>query len=213
MRIDANPNRMELMRLRGRRQIAARGHKLLRDKQEELLRRFYELLPGVRALRRLTEDGLREVNRWYQGTRVIAGDPAVATALERADIGVGFEVSTRRLLNLSVPVVTMIETEGDTGEGGPGFGYGYDVAPAELDQTLLSLRRLLPSLLDLLSREAALRMLAAELETTRRRVMALEHVLIPALDEAIRGIMDKLSEQERATATRLMKIKDMLEAS
>jgi len=206
MEIRANPNRMELLKLRRRAEIARRGHKLLKDKFDELMKAFLALVTENRKLRAEIEAELAVSYRSLAIARAEAGslvlDEALSVPVRKAKV----EVSTRSVMSVDVPKIDLV----DAGEVG---GYGLATVPAVLDEGLVRLGELLPRLIEMAEREKAIELLAAEIERTRRRVNALEYVLIPALTDAVRYITMKLDENERANTVRLMKIKSMVEES
>ena len=200
-----NPNRMELMKLRKRRQVAQRGHKLLKDKLDELMKEFLGRIGETRKLRRKAERELAAAYGLFAVSRAEAGRAGLAQALSfglPADL---VDVAERNVMSVHIPEYSLKEL------GSPG-GYSLANTPAVLDTALHSLADVAPHLLELAEREKAVELLAAEIETTRRRVNALEHVLIPQLDEAVREISMKLDEAERGNLTRLMKVKDIIAA-
>lgn len=199
-----NPNRMELLKLRRRADTARRGHKLLKDKLDELLKEFMARIAANRKLRDEVERELRHAYGLIAVARAEAGAPVVAQALlagKPADIVTLHErnVMSVRIQEMQVSALSIPQ------------GYSYATTPALLDTALSTLAEVTPRMIDLASREKAIELLAAEIETTRRRVNALEYVLMPQLDQAIRSIRMKLDESERSERTRLMKVKDMLE--
>lgn len=202
-RINVNPNRMELLKLRRRLQIARRGHKLLKDKFDELMKRFQAAVSESLALRQSVEEELSLAMRTFAMVRAEASLPQLERAFSAptatADVGVG----RAAWVSVSVPRLTL-ET------GGRFDSYGLALTPSLLDRALEMYASLVPRMVDMAVGEAALEILADEIERTRRRVNALEYVLIPRLEETIRFITMKLDEIERANITRLMKIKDIV---
>ncbi len=203
-RLTVNPTRMELLQLRRRLVLARRGHKLLKDKQDELMRRFLAMLEETRRLRIEVETALREAFREYVYASAVT--PAhvmdVAFALSPAKLSV--ETRTTNIMNLRVP-------EFRAEVSGKVVGYGFAFTSAALDTALEKYHALLPKMIELAQREKQLEMLSAELERTRRRVNALEYVMIPNIEETIRYITLRLSEMERGELTRVMKVKAMME--
>lgn len=201
------PTRMELTRLRRKLATARRGHKLLKDKRDELMRRFLDLVRENLALRREVEQGIRRA----RGNFVLAAagmseeELHLAMALPKQEIGI--EVSERNIMSVEVPV---FDAQTRTSSPGDLYAYGTAFTAADLDDAVASLQSVLPAMLRLAEIEKSCRMLAAEIEKTRRRVNALEHVMIPQLEENIRAISMKLDENERSTQVRLMKVKDMM---
>lgn len=195
---------MELLKLRRRLETAKRGHKLLKDKLDELLKEFMARIAANRRLRSEVEAALMGAYGLLAVARAQAGAPAMAQALlggAPADLVTAAE---KNVMSVHVPVLTLGEVPT------PG-GYGYATTPALLDDALANLTGVVPMMVELAEREKAIELLAAEIETTRRRVNALEYVLVPQLQRAIRSIRMKLDENERSERTRMMKVKDMLE--
>ncbi|MCK8114895.1 V-type ATP synthase subunit D [Anaerosoma tenue] len=201
--IRANPNRMELLKLRRRGAVARRGHKLLKDKLDELMKEFQGRIGANRRLRAEVERDLLAAYAQFAMARAEAGQGSLETALMAGEPGPLLSVDERSLMSVSVPVFTL----DDLPEPG---GYSLATTPAVLDAGLSRLAEVAPRLLELAEREKAIELLAAEIERTRRRVNALEYVLIPSIDETVRSITMKLDEAERSNLTRLMKVKDMI---
>ncbi len=204
MRLDVNATRMELLRLRKRVALARRGHKLLKDKQDELMRRFLELLGQTKELRMEVEKALAEAY-WsfsYASATVPPEVMDVAFTLSPATLSV--ETKTVQVMNLRTPSF-------EVALSGNVFGYGFAYTTGALDIALERYQTILPKMVELAEREKGLEMLSEEIEKTRRRVNALEYVLIPNLEETIRYITLRLSEMERSDLTRIMKVKAMLE--
>lgn len=200
-----NPNRMELMKLRKRRTVAQRGHKLLKDKLDELMKEFLARIGQTRALRASVETQLKAAYGMMAIARAESGRANLAQALSAGQPLELVDVAERNVMSVRIPEFAVREL------GRPG-AYSLAETPVVLDSALDSLAAVAPRLIELAQREKAIELLAAEIERTRRRVNALEHVLIPQLDEAVRGIRMKLDEAERSDLTRLMKVKDMIEA-
>jgi len=199
-----NPNRMELLKLRKRGETARRGHKLLKDKLDELLKEFMARIAENRRLRAEVERELFAAYGLLAIARAEAGGPVVAQALLAGEPADMITASERNVMSVKVPEVTL-------GTVPAPEGYSLATTPAVLDEALERLSEVVPKMVELAAREKAIELLAAEIETTRRRVNALEYVLIPQLEGAIREIRMKLDEAERSERTRLMKVKDMLE--
>ncbi|HYW69114.1 MAG TPA: V-type ATP synthase subunit D [bacterium] len=204
MRLRANPNRMQLLRLRRRLTLARRGHKLLKDKQEELMRRFLGMVHSARDLRVEVEGELASAYRAFASARFEMDGSAMAAALSFSQRTVELKAEREQVMNLKVPKFHVEFPEGAE------LGYGYGETTMDLDRALEMYASALPKMMSLAEVEKSIQLLAAELEKTRRRVNALEHILVPSLEETIRFISDRLSEMERETATRLMKIKDIV---
>ena len=204
MRLRANPNRMQLLRLRRRLVLAKRGHKLLKDKQEELMRRFLGMVHNARDLRADVESELALAHRAFIAARLEMDGAAMESALAFSRRVVELKAEREQVMNLKVPRFSVEFPEEAE------LGYGYMDTTYDLDRALTMYAEVMPRLMSLAEVEKSIQLLAAELEKTRRRVNALEHILVPSLEETIRFISDRLSEMERETATRLMKIKDIV---
>jgi V/A-type H+-transporting ATPase subunit D len=203
MRLSVNPTRMELLRLRKRLQLARRGHKLLKDKQDELMKRFMALVQQIKELRLDVEGELEQAWKRFLVARSVGGREVVETAVSTPTRKTYVEVGKEQIMNLVVPVFTL-KTEGKLA------AYGLATTPAELDTSLVAMERVLGRMVELASKEKTLELIGDEIEKTRRRVNALEYVLIPNLMETIRYISMKLSEMERGNLTRLMRVKEIV---
>jgi V/A-type H+-transporting ATPase subunit D len=203
MRLAVNPTRMELLRLRKRLALAKRGHKLLKDKQDELMKRFMGLVTQIKELRLSVEEELEQSFKRFLVARSVGGGEVVETAVSLPTRKTSVEVGKQQVMNLVVPVFEL-KSEGKVAS------YGLATTPAELDTALMAMEKALGRMVELASKEKALELIGAEIEKTRRRVNALEYVLIPNLQETIRYISMKLSEMERGNLTRLMRVKEMV---
>ena len=202
-----NTTRMELMRLKHRLRTALRGHKLLRDKRDELMRRFLELIRENRALRTRVEEGLMQAYRSFNVAAALMSAEGLEQALLYPCRSTALEVGRANIMGVETPVYRFQTRVGVEGERYP---YGFAATSGELDRAVDALAAVLPDLLRLAQMEKTTQMLAGEIESTRRRVNALEHVMIPDLEENIRVISLKLEENERGGAVRLMKVKDRM---
>lgn len=198
-----NPNRMELLKLRKRGATARRGHKLLKDKLDELMKEFHLRIASNRRLRRDVERELKAAYGLFALVRAESGSGALAAALMAGEPRPLVEVAEKSVMSVRVPVFTVAELPE------PG-GYSLATTPALLDTALDRLATVAPKMIELAEREKAIELLAAEIERTRRRVNALEYVLIPGIEAATRDITMKLEEAERGNLSRLMKVKAML---
>ena len=205
--LNVNPTRMELTNLKGKLATATRGHKLLKDKRDELMREFIELVRENKEVRREVEQGIAEANAHMQVARSVMSDEALNTALMLPIQEMNLEISERNVMSVNIPV---FETHLKTGDENDIYPYGYAFTSSDLDDAVKSLSELMPKMLRLAEIEKSCQLMAAEIEKTRRRVNALEHVLIPNYQDTIRYIRMKLDENERSTTTRLMKVKDMM---
>ena len=208
--LNVNPNRMELARLKKRLATSMRGHKLMKDKRDDLMKRFLELIRENMELRQELERKMSDV---YAGL-VIAGammdDDVLQEALMLPQRHVTATVEAGNIMSVRVP-----DFRFDDDRSSPGniYPYGFAFTSSELDASVDALNRVLPLMLKLAQVEKTARLLAEETERTRRRVNALEYVQIPTLQETIKSITMKLDENERGNLARLMKVKDMMIAA
>ena len=205
--LNVTPTRMELTRLKKKLETAQRGHKLLKDKRDELMRRFLDLVRENQALRARVEATVAQANKNFVLARAVMQDEALSTALLAAKQETTIDVGTRNVMSVELPVFSMqTRTPNPTDV----YSYGLAFTSADLDDAVSQLAGLLPDLIRLAEVEKSAQLLAAEIEKTRRRVNALEHVMIPQTQAQIRAISMKLDENERSTQIRLMKVKDMM---
>jgi V/A-type H+-transporting ATPase subunit D len=203
-----NPNRMQLLRLKARLRTAERGHKMLKDKRDELMRRFLDLVREAKERRRVVEERLGKAAAQLLMATASASPAVIEEAL--AFPKQRLELSVRKDAVMGVSVARFDFAWGGEGGAADLYPYGPAHTPADLDAAIKTLSETLPDLLRLAETEKAAEMLAGEVEKTRRRVNALEYILIPQLQETVKYITMKLDEAERANLTRLMKIKDLV---
>ena len=199
--------RIELTRLKGKLRTAQRGHKLLKDKRDELMKQFLDTVREVRALRTEVERELMTVHSAFTVASALMSSEALEQALLYPKQSVELTCTTRNIMSVNVPVYdfqTKTKSDADI------YPYGFAATSGELDDAVEALGRVFQKLLKLAQIEKSAQLMAEEIEKTRRRVNALEYVMIPNTQEAIRYITMKLDENDRATTTRLMKVKDML---
>ncbi len=208
MEIRVNPTRMELNRLKKRNQVAIRGHKLLKDKLDELMKDFMKLVDENRRLRSEVERELSGSLQGFMMARAIMSKETVEQAIGFPKVKAEITAGVRNKMSVEVPVFDLKENEVKGGI----YPYGFAQTSGELDQAIRKLSESLKSLIKLAEVEKTVELLAGEIEKTRRRVNALEYVLIPQLAEKIKFITMKLDENERGNLTRLMKIKEMVRA-
>lgn len=206
-RLNVNPTRMMLTSLKKRLKTATRGHKLMKDKRDELMKEFLELARENGRLRQEVEKGLEKVYKNFTVASAIMSQEVMEESLMFPKQGVVLEVGNKNIMSVDVPVFTFKTTAEDPTNI---FSYGFARTSGELDNAISELSELFPMLLDLAAKEKETALLAAELEKTRRRVNALEYVMIPQLQATIKYITMKLDENERGNQTRLMKVKDMM---
>ncbi len=196
---------MELLRLRKRLQVAVRGHKLLKDKLDGLMKEFMALAAEYKQYRLAVDEELPRVMKLFVLAEVTSSRLITEDALENTRQELKIERKIRRIMSVNVPHLD-VEFGETTG------GYSMVHTSVELDEAITGLRAFLPKLLKMAELEETVRLLSDEIEKTRRRVNALEHSFIPRMQETIKYIKDKLDETERSNTSRLMKIKSQREA-
>ena len=202
-----NPTRMELTRLKGRLKTALRGHKLLKDKRDELMKSFLETVRDLRSLRKEVEEELMTVHRSFTVASALMSPEMLEQALLYPKQSVELSMSFQNVMSVKVPVYhfqTKTKSDSDI------YPYGFSATSGELDTAVDALGKVFQKLLMLAQIEKSAQLMAEEIEKTRRRVNALEYVVIPNTKATIRYITMKLDENDRATTTRLMKVKDMI---
>ena len=205
-RLNVNPTRMEMTRLKGQLKTATRGHKLLKDKLDELMKQFMEVVRENRALRRRVEEQLMRAQSSFTVAAAVMSPEMLEQALMAPRLSTEVTVDQRNIMSIAVPVFHRAEQETQ-----PDLAcYGFAQTSGELDDALQALNRVYSDLLELAQAEKTVQLLAQDIERTRRRVNALEYVVIPENQRNIRYITMKLEENERGNTTRLMKVKDML---
>lgn len=208
-RLNAKPTRMELSALRKRLATAKRGHKLLKDKQDELMRRFIEIVKLNKEFRLEVEKELQAAFQEFLLASAVMSPEFLEQAVSYPKESISVEIKTQNVMSVNVPVMNFIrKLEGDEGSIYP---YGFAQTSSELDDAIAKLYDVMSKLLKLAEIEKTVQLMADEIEKTRRRVNALEYRTIPELEETIRYIRMKLDENERSTITRLMKVKDLIQ--
>ena len=202
-----NPTRMELTRLKKKLKTAVRGHKLLKDKRDELMRQYLDLVRENMALRLKVEEGIKNANRNFVIAKAGMSEQTLHTALMAPKQEVYLECGRKNVMSVDIPV---FQYKTRTADANDIYSYGFAFTSNDLDDAVKSLADILPEMLKLSETEKACQLMAAEIEKTRRRVNALEHVVIPQTEQNIRYITMKLDENERSTKIRLMKVKDMM---
>jgi V/A-type H+-transporting ATPase subunit D len=199
---------MELTGLKKRLATATRGHKLLKDKQDELMRRFIDLVKYNNELRKAVEEELGASFKNFLMASAVMSSEFLEEAIVYPKERISLDIKTKNIMSVNVPVMEFKrELEGDEGSIYP---YGFANTSAELDGAIEKLYSILPKLLELAEVEKSCQLMADEIQKTRRRVNALEYSTIPQLQETIRFIKMKLDENERGNLTRLMKVKSMM---
>ncbi|MBE6909345.1 MAG: V-type ATP synthase subunit D [Ruminococcaceae bacterium] len=205
--VAVNPTRMELTRLKGKLRTAQRGHKLLKDKRDELMKQFLETVREVRALRAEVEDELMKVHGSFTVASALMSSQALEQALLYPKQSVELTMTFQNIMSVNVPVYdfqTKSKSDADI------YPYGFAATSGELDAAVDALGHVFRKMLKLAQIEKSAQLMAEEIEKTRRRVNALEYVKIPEMQESIKYITMKLEENERANTIRLMKVKDMV---
>jgi len=205
-RLNVNPTRMEMQKQKGRLKTAVRGHKLLKDKNDEMMRSFLRMVKDNRSLREQVEQELSNAIALFMLSRVQNTAAETEQSVATPAVIAQFETSTRNIMGLIVPVIKLKCTIDQ--------GTGVSITTnANFDRAVELIKGLLAVLIELANVEKACDMLASEVEKTRRRINAIEHVMIPQIKDTIKYIRMKLSENERSQQVRLMKVKEMLEQS
>ena len=209
-RLNVNPTRMELTKLKRRLVTAKRGHKLLKDKQDELMRRFIDMIKKNNEIRKAVEEELTASLKDFLMARAVMSSEFLEEAIVYPKESISLNVGRENIMSVNVPVMTFErKLKGDEGSIYP---YGFANTSSELDGAIEKLYGILPKLLELAQIEKACQLMADEIEKTRRRVNALEYMTIPQLEETIKYIKMKLDENERGSLTRLMKVKEMIKS-
>ena len=206
-KLNVNPTRMELSRLKIRLKTAVRGHKLLKDKQDELMRQFIDMIKKNKKLREKVEEMLQNSFKDFLLSRGVMSDEMLENAIAYSEDKLLADIKTKNVMSVIVPTMTFNR---DMENVEVSYPYGYAQTSADLDDAVDGLNRVMKDLLELAEIEKACQLMADEVEKTRRRVNALEYMTIPQLEETIRYIQMKLDENERSSITRLMKVKDMM---
>ena len=200
-----NPTRMELTRLKGRLKTAQRGHKLLKDKRDELMKQFMDVVRENRALRRRVEEGLMQAHGSFTVASAIMSPEMLEQSLLYPTQSVELDMTFQNVMSVDVPKYSF-RTAGQNGA----YPYGFAQTSGELDDAVDAMSEVFQDMLRLAEMEKTVQLLAEEIEKTRRRVNALEYVKIPEMQANIKYITMKLDENERANTIRLMKVKDMI---
>ena len=201
-RLNVNPTRMELKKLKARLSTAVRGHKLLKDKSDEMVRRFTVIIREDKRLRDEVEKELSLTLKQFSVARSVTPAFEAEAAFSMPSVAVKVNCGTESIMGVEVPKVGLVKEKRSDG-----LPYAYVEITSEADYSVGMVSALLPKMVRLAETEKAVRMLADEIERNKRRVNALEYVMIPQLEETIKYIKDKLDENERAAVVRLMKVK------
>ena len=202
-----NPTRMELTRLKKKLGTAVKGHRLLKDKRDELMREFLDLVKVNMELREKVEQGIKNANRNFVLAKAGMSDEELRTALMTPKQEISLITNKKNVMSVDIPVYDFKTRSADENDI---YSYGFAFTSGDLDYAVDSLQEVFKDMLKLAEVEKSCQLMAAEIEKTRRRVNALEHVIIPETREGIRYITMKLDENERSTQVRLMKVKNMM---
>ena len=205
-KLNINPTRMALSNLKSRLVTAKRGHKLLKDKQDELMRRFIDMIRKNKSLRIEVEKALSNSFKSFLLASAVMSPEFLEQAVAFPKEKVSVSIETKNVMSVLIPQMKFERTQSK----GAIFPYGSAQTSSELDDAILELHGVMNMLLELSEIEKSCQLMADEIEKTRRRVNALEYRTIPDLEETIKFIRMKLDENERATITRLMKVKDII---
>ncbi|MDY2683937.1 MAG: V-type ATP synthase subunit D [Eubacteriales bacterium] len=205
-KMNVNPTRMELRRLKTRLKTATRGHKLLKDKSDEMIRQFMVYVRENKRLREEIEAELSIALKGFTLARAVSSNAVIEEAVMMPATKAEISLSSDNVMSVEVPSISVVEHEGQDK-----YPYSFDTVTSELDASIGTLSTLLVKLVKLAEVEKTCNMLADEIEKNRRRVNALEYVMIPQIEETIKYINMKLDENERASTIRLMKVKSMIE--
>ena len=205
--MNVNPTRMQLQKLKKQLNTALRGHKMLKDKRDELMRQFLELVRQDMELRVHIENNLRKCNAGFAGAGAVMNSEMLDQSLITTKQKMYASVSGKNIMSVNVPVFT---TQTRSEDSACEYPYGFAYTSFELDKAIEELNDTAKDLVKLAEIEKSCEMMSAEIEKTRRRVNSLEHVLIPRYTETIKYISMKLEENDRSSKARLMKVKDML---
>lgn len=205
-KMNVNPTRMELRRLKTRLKTATRGHKLLKDKSDEMIRQFMVYVRENKRHREEIEAELSIALKGFTLARAVSSNAVIEEAVMMPATKAEISLSSDNVMSVEVPSISVVEHEGQDK-----YPYSFDTVTSELDASIGTLSTLLVKLVKLAEVEKTCNMLADEIEKNRRRVNALEYVMIPQIEETIKYINMKLDENERASTIRLMKVKSMIE--
>lgn len=203
-RLNVNPTRQELRRLKGQLKTSVRGHKLLKDKSDEMIRQFCVLIRENKRLREEVEADLAQALANFSSAKAVMDERELEEAFLMPSSSVTLTCGEKGIMSVAVPDIQMTYEKKDN------IPYAYAAVSSEVDYSVSALSEVLPKLVRLAAVEKSCNLLAIEIEKNKRRVNALEYVMIPQYEETIRYIMMKLDENERGATTRLMKVKSML---
>ena len=202
--MNVNPTRMELFRLKRQLEVARRGHKLLKGKQDAMVKEFMVLVRKNYSLRKEVETKLERIMKYYDQAKIKISKAGILEALMVPSNSIEIVTKTKEIMNIKTPALEFKD------QGKIDLTYGFAFTPSDLDEAIIELASLLPSLVELAGVEKASNMLAKEIEKTRRRVNAIEFFMIPDLEDTLHYIQMKLDDSERSNSVRLMKSKEII---
>ncbi len=205
-RLNVNPTRMEMTRLKKQLKTASKGHKLLKDKLDELMKQFLDIVKENKKLREEAEAALEKAYKSFIIARGVMSEEYIGEALMMPKQKIAVDVSKRNIMSVNVPQFDFKSANNHEDI----YPYGLAFTSGELDLSMEAFSEAMEPLLRLAQSEKSAQLMAQEIERTRRRVNALENIMIPNYQETIKFIMQKLDENDRSTTTRLMKVKDMI---
>lgn len=207
-KLNVTPTRMNLTVLKERLETASRGHKLLKDKQDELMRQFIDLIKENKKLREEVEEKLIDASKAFLMASASMSPQMLEEAVALTTMKTLVDIDVKNVMSVDVPEMEF-KTE-KISEKGSRYPYGYVTTTADLDEAIENLTEVMDELMELAQKEKSAQLMADEIEKTRRRVNALEYKTIPDLEDTIKYIRSRLDENERANITRLMKVKDII---
>lgn len=206
--LNVNLTRIESINMKKSLKTAQRGHKLLKDKLDELIKKILELVRENEQLRKKTDEMLKNAYQNFMLAKAVMGEEGIEEALVIPKQSVSIDISETSIMSVKIPQFNFQNNVNENTNNKVLYGFAYTTS--ELDKAIESFSEVAKSLLELAQNEKAIELISAEIEKTRRRVNAIENVTIPNYIDTIKYIQLKLSEDERASTSRLMKIKDML---
>lgn len=204
-----NPTRMELLKLKQREKLAVKGHSLLKEKRNALIMEFFNILERVKGSRDEVSLKLQEAYQDLTAAQVMMGDLSVKKAAMSVTESVDVDIDSRSIMGVVVPVVESEISQRTIVER----GYGFMDTSVKLDEAARKFEESIQLIIELGEIEKTIMLLASEIESTKRRVNALEHIIIPRLENTVKYIEMRLEEMERESFVRLKMVKKSMEES
>lgn len=202
-----NPTRMELLSLKNRTKLAVKGHGLLKEKRDALIKEFFDILDRVKGVREAAERSLKEANEALLEAQIAMGDLAVRKASLSVKESIDVDIKSRSVMGVSVPVTNVKMEERSIIDR----GYSFSDTTIQLDEAAKKFEESIKFLIELGEVEKTIFLLAEEIEATKRRVNALEHIMIPKFENTEKYIDMRLQEMERENFVRLKMIRSTIE--